>query len=110
MPSFSKKSTLRLDGIRPGKRLSTAAGQISGVYDSQRLRTAVEQFDSQRLRTAVEQWDNSARVAKVGLIGIRFSVNFSRVAKIGQSKNDLPSLAATKNSTKGFGQALSVRA
>jgi len=86
MPSFSwelpKKSTLRLDGNRPGKRLSTAAGQ----------------------------WDNSARVAKVGLIGIRFSVNFSRVAKIGQSKNDLPALAATKNSTKGFGQALSVRA
>ncbi|MFN5392841.1 MAG: hypothetical protein ACK5EO_02980, partial [Planctomycetota bacterium] len=54
--------------------------------------------------------DNSARVAKVGLIGIRFSVNFSAVAKIGQSKNDLPALAATKNSTKGFGQALSVRA
>jgi hypothetical protein len=53
-------------------------------------------------------------VAKVGLIGIRFSVNFSRVDKIGEQMGDSAHsarpLGDPKNSTKGFVQALFVRA
>jgi len=53
---------------------------------SERLRKAALQLEDSR--SATEESRFCDRLAKVGLIAIRFSVNFFRVDKIGETSNE----------------------